>query len=215
MSESLPVLITANPFSGKGKNRERVASLAAALAAHGIDSDSIWDLDERKAKLADPLLHERYRTLVSAGGDGSIAAAVNDLRAGGDPSRLPVAMLPVGNENLFAIEFGHNKGEVALADAIAALGGRPSAIDPNGGTPASDGALIASTSRYGVPSNTREELAQQDAEFRKRQARWSGFKLFPVDRYSQAYRREVIDPFPVNESFRQSGRETPTAPPGE
>ena len=119
MSESLPVLITANPFSGKGKNRERVASLAAALAAHGIDSDSIWDLDERKAKLADPLLHERYRTLVSAGGDGSIAAAVNDLRAGGDPSRLPVAMLPVGNENLFAIEFGHNKGEVALADAIA------------------------------------------------------------------------------------------------
>lgn len=118
MPEPLPVLITANPFSGKGKNRERVAALSAALKSHGIGSESIWDLDERKQTLADPLLHEKYQCLVSAGGDGSIAAAVNDLRSGGDPSRLPVAMLPVGNENLFAIEFGHNRGEAALAVAI-------------------------------------------------------------------------------------------------
>ncbi len=101
------------------------------------------------------------------------------------------------------------------ADAVAALGGRPSALEATGGIPASDSALVANASRYGVPSNTRESLAQRDAEFRKRQARWSGFKLFPVDRYSQVYRREAIDPFPVNEAFRRSGRETPTAPPAK
>jgi diacylglycerol kinase family enzyme len=119
MSDALPVLITANPFSGKGKNRERVDALSAALAGHGIQSEAVWSPADRLAKLQAAEVHERYRCLVSAGGDGSIAAAVNDLRSGGDPARLPIAMLPVGNENLFAIEFRHNRGIGALSDAIA------------------------------------------------------------------------------------------------
>ena len=123
MTASLPVLITANPFSGKGKNQQRVAALCGELKKLGIDSEVIWDLDERKAKLAQTGIHERFRCLVSAGGDGSIASAVNDLRAGleheGDTTQLPIAMLPVGNENLFAIAFDHNHGEPALAAAIA------------------------------------------------------------------------------------------------
>ncbi|MEM9416295.1 MAG: diacylglycerol kinase family protein [Planctomycetota bacterium] len=131
MSEPLPVLITANPFSGKGKNRERVAALSAALQTHGIEAEAVWDLDERRATLAQPDIHERYRCLVSAGGDGSIAAAVNDLRAGlrheDETTRLPIAMLPAGNENLFAIAFGHNRGIDALAGAIAR--GRTRTID--------------------------------------------------------------------------------------
>lgn len=121
MTDTLPVLITANPFSGKGKNRERVAALAAALAGHGIESESVWSPADRLAMLQAPDVHERYRCLVSAGGDGSIAAAVNDLRSGGDPARLPIAMLPVGNENLFAIAFHHDRGTTALADAIARM----------------------------------------------------------------------------------------------
>lgn len=141
----------------------------------------------------------------SDGPDEFMVVPVNPLTAPQDYDVLP-APTP-GGSNLV--------DQNPEADAIVALGGRPSALDATGGTPASDQALIASTSRYGVPSNTREALAQQDAEFRKRQARWSGFKLFPVDRYSQAYRRETIDPFPINDAFRQSGRETPTAPPGE
>ncbi|XAL98585.1 diacylglycerol kinase family protein [Phycisphaeraceae bacterium D3-23] len=123
MAASLPVLITANPFSGKGENRERVAALAAALESRGIPSESVWDLSERRAMLAQSGIHARYRCLVSAGGDGSIAAAVNDLRAGlskeDEVTRLPIAMLPAGNENLFAIAFGHNRGTDALAEAIA------------------------------------------------------------------------------------------------
>ncbi len=138
----------------------------------------------------------------SEGPDEFMVVPVKPLTAPRDYDVLP-APTPGG---------GNLVDQNPRADAVEALGGRPSALDPTGGIPASDGALVASASRYGVPPNTRQELAEQDAEFRKRQARWSGFKLFPVDRYSQAYRRQSIDPYPINETFRRSGRETPTAP---
>lgn len=98
------------------------------------------------------------------------------------------------------------------ADAVVALGGRSSAIDTNG-VPSSDAALVTASSRYGVPSNTREVIAQEDADYRKRQGRLTGIKLFPVDRYEQAYRKQSIDPYQQTERFRRAGFGTPTAPP--
>jgi diacylglycerol kinase family enzyme len=47
-----------------------------------------------------------------------MAAVVNDLAAGGDATRAAVAMLPMGNENLFAKEFGYNRGPTKLAEQI-------------------------------------------------------------------------------------------------
>ncbi len=52
------------------------------------------------------------RCVVAAGGDGTVADVVN-MRLG-----LPVVHLPVGNENLFAREFGHGVGVEELADVI-------------------------------------------------------------------------------------------------
>lgn len=97
-------------------------------------------------------------------------------------------------------------------DAVAALGGRPEAMSA-GGVSASDGALVAATGRYGVPSNIRASLAEQDAEFRKRQGRMTRIKLFPVDRYSQAYRKQAMDAYAQTEAFRRKGFGTPTSPP--
>lgn len=99
------------------------------------------------------------------------------------------------------------------ADAVAALGGNPAALTPTAGVPSSDVALVQHSSRYGVPSNIRETTNQADAEFRDRQSRMTRVRLFPVDRYSQAYQREAIDPFIENERFRRSGFGTPSAPP--
>ncbi|MEX0338141.1 MAG: DUF3035 domain-containing protein [Arenibacterium sp.] len=98
------------------------------------------------------------------------------------------------------------------ADAVAALGGRPEALVPQG-VPANDGALVAQASRYGVPGNIRQDLAAADAEFRRRQTRGTRIRLFPVDRYRQAYRRDAIDPFEQAERFRRAGLQTPSAPP--
>lgn len=121
MSQSREVVILANPYSGTGANKRRVEALEAALSQRGITTKQCWDLDERAQLLAAADVGERYRCIVSAGGDGSMAGVVNDLRAGGDTSRAAIAMLPMGNENLFAREFGHDCKPEQLAAAIDTL----------------------------------------------------------------------------------------------
>ena len=100
------------------------------------------------------------------------------------------------------------------ADAVVALGGQESALTATV-IPGSDGALVTASSRYGVPANIRQTLAQEDADFRRRQGRLTGLRLFPVDRYSQAYRREALDPFKETDRFRRYGIETVASPPGD
>lgn len=100
------------------------------------------------------------------------------------------------------------------ADAVVALGGRASALEPTG-VPSSDAALVTASSRYGVPQNTRASINQEDADYRRRQGRMTSLRLFPVDRYEQVYRRQAMDPFTTNEAFRNAGYPTPTAPPGQ
>jgi hypothetical protein len=100
-------------------------------------------------------------------------------------------------------------------DAVAALGGNAAALNAGQPVPGSDGALVAAASRYGVEQNVRTSLAEADAKFRKRQRRSGRIKLFPVDRYEQAYRKESLDPHNENTRFRQSGFGTPSAPPAD
>lgn len=100
-----------------------------------------------------------------------------------------------------------------VTDAVVALGGRSEALDAGRGAPSSEAALITAASRYGVEPGVRATLAEQDAEFRRRQSRSTRFKLFPVDRYEQAYRRDALDPFQQNALFRNAGVATPTSPP--
>lgn len=100
-------------------------------------------------------------------------------------------------------------------DAVAQLGGRASALNPNAAIPGSDGALVTAASRYGVSPGIRESLATEDAAFRKRQSVMTRVKLFPVDRYNQAYKRWALDPFNEVERFRRAGLRTPASPPAK
>lgn len=95
-------------------------------------------------------------------------------------------------------------------DAIVALGGRPSDATA---VPATDGALVTAASRFGVTPDIRQDLAQADADFRRRQARFTQYRLFREDRYLQAYRREVLDAESVAERWRRAGARTPSYPP--
>lgn len=101
----------------------------------------------------------------------------------------------------------------ALAEGAVAFGGRLS--DPNAPVPSSDGALVRHTSRLGVSSNIRETLAQTDADFRRRKARLTQYRIVPVDRYNQAYRREALDPQAERERWQRAGARTPSAPPAQ
>ncbi len=116
------VLIFANPFSGSGPNRKWVDALVDSLEMADFEPRVVWDRDERRAVLGDPSLGASCRCVISAGGDGSLADVVNELAAD-----VPVATLPMGNENLFAAHFAFGRHGERLADAVAR--GRTRRID--------------------------------------------------------------------------------------
>ncbi|MHB1156742.1 MAG: diacylglycerol/lipid kinase family protein [Phycisphaerales bacterium] len=109
------VAITANPYSGAGKNREIVGRLQRALEGHGLAVRVLWDWVERKTVLSDGRWMERCRCVVVAGGDGTVADVLNEVA--GIPG-VSLAVLPIGNENLFARQFGYRDAE-QVAAAVA------------------------------------------------------------------------------------------------
>ncbi len=118
------VLILANPFSGSRPNRKIVGRLESALQARGVSVTTVWSVAERLAALK--AIEDDETVVVAAGGDGSIADVVNDMDAAGRLG-LRFATLPVGNENLFAQEFGFSRAAEPMASAIAK--GQTRAID--------------------------------------------------------------------------------------
>ncbi len=99
-----------------------------------------------------------------------------------------------------------------VEDAVAALGGNPARVRPQGGVPTGDSALIASVSRFGRDGNIRADLAEEDLEFRRRKSLFT-WKIVPEDEYNEAYRRQRLDPYNELNRFRRAGVRTPAAPP--
>ncbi|WP_299297681.1 DUF3035 domain-containing protein [uncultured Tateyamaria sp.] len=98
-----------------------------------------------------------------------------------------------------------------LEESAAALGGQRTS--PNAPVPGADGALVNHASRFGREANIRATLAEADAAFRKRQARFTQFRLIREDFYNEAYRRESLNAGRTAQQFRRAGIPTPNAPP--
>ncbi|MGA9252206.1 MAG: DUF3035 domain-containing protein, partial [Roseobacter sp.] len=90
-------------------------------------------------------------------------------------------------------------------------GGRPE--DANGPIPSSDGALVSAASRFGVTPEIRTALAAEDAEFRRKQSRFTQFRLFNQDLYGQVYSNQALDARSTAEAWRRAGARTPSFPP--
>jgi diacylglycerol kinase family enzyme len=106
------VAILANPVAGRGSRRGSVAGLVRELRDHGLEPV----LCRRREHLP-ALLNASgpdIRCVVAAGGDGTLAEVLN--RAPG----WPVALLPLGNENLVARHFRIGRSGRKLARSIAA-----------------------------------------------------------------------------------------------
>jgi diacylglycerol kinase (ATP) len=115
------VIVVANPYSGARENRQHVDELLAALRARDLRPRAIWQLDELHEAAATPGFAEEYRAIIAAGGDGTLNRVINQQTG------LPLLMFPLGNENLFAQEFGCPSDPQQAADVVAA--GRTRAID--------------------------------------------------------------------------------------
>jgi diacylglycerol kinase family enzyme len=113
-----------NAASGRGGGRAAVVRLVRELERLGLESRIAWTLDERKALVdaaSTPSTEGRCRCLVAVGGDGTVAALINE-RPG-----VPIAVMPAGTENLFARHFGFGRNPVSAA--VRLVEGRSSPLD--------------------------------------------------------------------------------------
>jgi diacylglycerol kinase family enzyme len=115
------VLVVGNPFSGKRGNERHVEELLNVLASRGLRPLALWKPEERREALSQPDLAGRFRCVIVAGGDGT----VRDVLSQRPP--VPMAVFPLGNENLFAKEFRFDLNCNRLADCIER--GRSRAVD--------------------------------------------------------------------------------------
>ncbi len=95
-------------------------------------------------------------------------------------------------------------------DAIVALGGKPQAT---GGVPAGDGALYSYATRKGVTAGIRQTLAAEDLEFRQKNDGRLLERIFNVNVYFKAYRKQSLDQYAELERWRRAGARSPSAPP--
>ena len=101
-----------------------------------------------------------------------------------------------------------------LGDAVASLGGRPSALEGTG-VPAGDTALVRHASRNGVPGNIRTTVAQEDREYRQRKGRFQRLRIFVKNKYNSVYEPQTLNSVRTNQSYRRVGVPTPSVPPAD
>jgi diacylglycerol kinase (ATP) len=110
MNDRTRVLILANPVAGRGPRGRLVDKLAEELRRRKLQPE----ICREREKLTELVQAggTTLRCVVAAGGDGTLNEVIN--RAPG----VPLSVLPLGNENLVAREFGLVASPAVLAQAI-------------------------------------------------------------------------------------------------
>ena len=102
--------------------------------------------------------------------------------------------------------------QTPLSDAVAALGGRPAALEDRG-VGSGDGALVTAAARRGVDPSIRTTLAQEDKDLRYRKWVFSRLRIFGSDEYYRAYEDQSLDRYRAQNAWRRAGAPTPSSPP--
>lgn len=95
MIEPKHVLIVFNPKAGAADRRELLHSLQRRLGEMGFEVELIVDLDDLKSRAAELGQAGQLRLVVSAGGDGTLAAVAER-----SAPETCLAVFPLGTENL-------------------------------------------------------------------------------------------------------------------
>jgi YegS/Rv2252/BmrU family lipid kinase len=90
------VAIQRNPSSGSGRGNREILRLVSELRSRGIRPRLFSRRADLDAAVHDPGLRSSLACIVAAGGDGTLLDIVNRH------PRIPIAILPLGTENLFA-----------------------------------------------------------------------------------------------------------------
>jgi diacylglycerol kinase family enzyme len=107
------VAIQRNPVSGAGPDRDAIVELVRGLSDRGIEARLFSNRDRLRRRLDDPRWRDGLVCIVAAGGDGTVGDVVNRYPG------LPLAILPLGTENLLARYLGIPRSGEAVAEMIA------------------------------------------------------------------------------------------------
>ncbi len=108
------VLISVNPRAGARFRGSLVEQLQSDLADRDLTSESFTDIGELQVRAEALHAAGDLRAVVAAGGDGTIALLANHT-----PQGAPLAILPLGTENLLAKYLNLTADVAALARIIA------------------------------------------------------------------------------------------------
>jgi diacylglycerol kinase (ATP) len=107
------VVISVNPNAGSGERAAMAARIETELKARGYEVISHSNIDEIVHAVSRARADRRLRAVVAAGGDGTVSFLINRL-----PEDTPIAILPMGTENLLAKFLGYDGSVNTTADAI-------------------------------------------------------------------------------------------------
>ncbi|HJN07378.1 MAG TPA: diacylglycerol kinase family protein [Pirellulaceae bacterium] len=97
MDQKKRVLVSLNPNAGARSGQTLVDTLGDRLAGRGFQVETITDIDHLAAEAEAALASGQLRAVISAGGDGTAALIANRT-----PQGTPIAVFPLGTENLLA-----------------------------------------------------------------------------------------------------------------
>lgn len=107
------VAIQRNPRSGAGLQTKPIRSLIAELRRLGIRPRLYSKRDELDKAVNDPIARESLKGIVAAGGDGTLLDVMNRH------PNIPIAILPLGTENLCAKYLGMKRDGKEIANVVA------------------------------------------------------------------------------------------------
>ncbi|MBX3414125.1 MAG: hypothetical protein KF708_15665 [Pirellulales bacterium] len=111
----MQVLLLVNRKAGASHAAELIAEAVRLLDRAGFPTTPVGELEELAERSHALHAQGQLRGVVAAGGDGTITAALNRI-----PHGLPLAVLPLGTENLLARYFHIRRDPAQLVETIVA-----------------------------------------------------------------------------------------------
>ncbi len=108
------MLLLVNRKAGSGRRREVIAEVESALQKEGMTATVVTDIEALRQQSAELLAAGRLRAVVAAGGDGTFGAALNST-----PLGTPLAIIPMGTENLLGRYARHTRSPRQVAQLLA------------------------------------------------------------------------------------------------
>jgi len=112
-ADQTAIIISVNPNSGSSSRTELIDSVTAKLQSAGFRPIVLSDIDQVASQSKELNDAGQLRAVVAAGGDGTVSLLANTLQQG-----IPLAILPLGTENLLAKYFHLNADPDQLVELL-------------------------------------------------------------------------------------------------